>query len=49
MKFGLMIMLNSFLKSVRKYEMIDRILWMLEYQRKEGEYVKENVQVFIES
>ena len=35
--------------SKKKYEMIKHILWMLEYQRKEGEDVKENIKIFIES
>ena len=42
-------MLNSFLKSVRKYEMNDDILWMLGYRQKKGEDVKENIKLFIES
>ena len=41
-------MLNSFLKSVRKYEMIDDILWMLGYSQETGD-VKENIKLFIES
>ena len=41
---------RAFLKiSEKKYEMIDRILWMLVYRQKEGEDVKENVKLFIES
>ena len=44
-----MIMLNSFLKSVRKYEMIYDILWMLGYSQEKGEDVKENIKLFIES
>ena len=40
-------MLNSFLKSVRKYEMID-ILSMLGYSQEKGEDVKENIKLFIE-
>ena len=35
--------------SEKKYEMIDRILWMLVYRTKEGEDVKENIKLFIES
>ena len=42
-------MLNSFLKSVRKYEMIYDILWMLGYCQKKGEDAKENVNLFIEN
>ena len=42
-------MLNSFLKSVRKYEMIYDILWMLGYSQEKGEDVKENIKLFIES
>ena len=45
-----MIMLNSFLKSVRKkYDMIYDILWMLGYSQEKGEDVKENIKLFIES
>ena len=44
-----MIMLNSFLKPVRKYEMIYDILWMLGYSQEKGEDVKENIKLFIES
>ena len=41
---------RAFLKiSEKKYEMIDRILWMLVYRQKEGEDVKENIKLFIES
>ena len=29
--------------------MIDRILWMMEYHREEGEDVIENIKLFIES
>ena len=44
-------MLNSFLKSVRKYEMIYDLLWMLgySYSQKKGEDVKEHIKLFIES
>ena len=42
-------MLNSFLKSVRKYEMMDDILWMLGFSQEKGEDVKENPKLFIES
>ena len=35
--------------SKKKYEMIDCILWMLEYQRKEGFDVKKNIKSYIES
>ena len=41
-------MLNSFLKSVRKYEMIDGTLWMLGCSQNKGEDVKENIKLFIE-
>ena len=44
-----MIMLNSFLKLVRKYEMMDDILWLLCYSQGKGEDVKENIKLFIES
>ena len=44
-----MIMLNSFLKLVRKYEMMDDILWLLCYSQDKGEDVKENIKLFIES
>ena len=41
---------KAFMKiSKKKYEMIKHILWMLEYQRKEGEDVKENINILIES
>ena len=42
-------MLNSFLKSVRKYDTIYDILWMLGYSQENGEDVKENIKLFIES
>ena len=42
-------MLNSFLKSVRKYDMIYDILWMLGYSQEKGEDVKEHIKLFIES
>ena len=42
-------MLNSFLQSVRKYEMIYDILWMLGYSQAKGEDVKENIKLFIGS
>ena len=42
-------MLNSFLKSVRKYEMTYDILWMLGCSQEKGEDVKENSKLFIES
>ena len=42
-------MLNSFLKSVRKYDMIYDILWMLGCSQEKGEDVKENIKLFIES
>ena len=44
-------MLNSFLKSVRKYEMIYDLLWMLgySYSQKKGEDVKDNIKLFLES
>ena len=35
--------------SKKKYEMIDCILWMLEYQRKEGFDVKKSIKSYIES
>ena len=35
--------------SKKKYEMIDCILWMLEYQRKEGFDVKKIIKSYIES
>ena len=44
-----MIMLNSFLKLVRKYEMMDDILWLLCYSQGKVEDVKENIKLFIES
>ena len=41
---------RAFMKiSEKKYEMIKHILWMLEYQRKEREDVKEHMKIFIES
>ena len=41
---------KQFLKiSKKNYEMIDRILWMLVYQKQEGEDVKEDIELFIES
>ena len=41
---------KQFLKiSKKKYEMIKHILWMLEYQRKKGEDVKEHIKLFNES
>ena len=40
---------KQFLKiSNTKYEMIDRILWMVLYHQKEGEVVKENIKQFVE-
>ena len=42
-------MLNSFLKSVRKYDTIYDILWMFGYSQEKGEDVKENIKLFIES
>ena len=42
-------MLNSFLKPVRKYEMIKGILWMLIYHRKTGVDLKEDIKSYIES
>ena len=42
-------MLNSFLKSVRKYDMIYDILWMLGYSQEKGEDVKDIIKLFIES
>ena len=41
-------MLNSFLKSVRKYEMIYDILRMLCYSQKKGEDIKEYIKFYIE-
>ena len=35
--------------SKKKYEMIECILWMLEYQRKEGLDVKKVIKSYIES
>ena len=41
---------RAFMKiSKKKYEMIDYILWMLEYQRKEGFDVKKIIKSYIES
>ena len=41
---------RAFLKiSEKKYEMVGRILWVLVYRRKEGEDVKENTKLCIES
>ena len=42
-------MLNNFLKSVRKYEMMYDIIWLLGYSQEKGEDVKENIKLFIES
>ena len=42
-------MLNSFLKLVRKYEIIYDIVWMLGYSQEKGEDVKEKIKLFIES
>ena len=42
-------MLNSFLKLVRKYEMIDHILWMFVYRRREGFEVKDDIKSYTES
>ena len=42
-------MLNSFLKSVRKYDMIYDILWMLGYSQEKGEDVKQDIKLFVES
>ena len=41
-------MLNSFLKSVRKYEMIYDILRMLCHSQKKGDDIKEYIKYFIE-
>ena len=41
---------RAFLKiSEKKYEMVDRILWMLVYRQKEGEDAKDNIKLFIDS
>ena len=42
-------MLNSFLKLVRKYEMMDDLSWLLCYSQEKGDVVKENIKLFIES
>ena len=40
---------KQFLKSVRKYDMMYAILWMLGYSQEKGGNVKEHIKLFIES